>query len=344
MRTMAEQASSGTDGAEILGGLTSLAAPWAVRVAATLRLADLIIDEGTRLDDLASEAGADRDALGRLLRFLAARGVFVETAPGLFALTDAACLLRDDHPARLRRWFDLDGAGGAMDRAYSGLLDTVRTGAPAYPKVAGREFWEDLAAVPHLASSFGSLMEAHSSEMADDVVTGYPWDQISLVVDVGGGSGALLARLLSAHPHLRGILVDLVAASPEAVAMLEEARVEDRCESQVIDFFGPLPVGADVYLLRNIIHDWSDERASAILRRCADAAGASGRVLVVERVVTMDGDQQELTGMDLRMLVLFGGRERALEEFNALAEAAGLRPLASRPTTSSYWLLEYVAS
>jgi O-methyltransferase len=341
---MAEQRSFGADGAEILRGLTSLAAPWAVRVAATLRLADMITEEGTHLGDLASRAGADRDALGRLLHFLAARGVFVETAPDVFALTEAASMLREDHPARLRQWFDIDGAGGAMDRAYSELLSTVRTGAPAYPKVAGRAFWEDLAANPQLAVSFGSLMEAHSSELAGDVVTGYPWEQFRLVVDVGGGSGALLARILSSHPHLRGILVDLVAGSPEAAVVLKEAHVEDRCESQVIDFFGPLPAGADVYLLRNIIHDWPDERATAILRRCTEAAGPTGRVLVVERVVRMDGDQQELTGMDLRMLVLFGGRERVLEEFNALAGAAGLRLLVSRPTTSSYWLLEYVAS
>jgi len=341
---MAGKASSGTDGAEILSGLTSLAAPWAVRVAATLGLADLITDEGTHLDDLASWVGADRDALGRLLHFLAARGVFVETAPGVFALTEAARMLREDHPARLRRWFDLDGAGGAMDRAYAGLLDTVRTGAPAYPKVMGREFWEDLAANPQLAASFGALMEAHSSELASDVVTGYPWAEISLVVDVGGGSGALLARILRAYPHLGGILVDLVAGSPEAVAVLKEANVDDRCECRVLDFFGPLPAGADVYLLRNIIHDWPDERATAILRRCTDAAGPGGRVLVVERVVTTDRNQQELTGMDLRMLVLFGGRERVLEEFNALAAAAGLRLLSNRPTTSAYWLLEYVAS
>jgi 2,7-dihydroxy-5-methyl-1-naphthoate 7-O-methyltransferase len=324
--------------------LTGLAAPWAVRVAATLRLADLITDDGTHLDDLAALAGADRDALGRLLRFLAARGVFVEAAPGVFALNEAARMLREDHPARLRRWFDLDGAGGAMDRAYSGLLDTVRTGAPAYPKVAGRDFWADLAGDPQLAASFGSLMEAHSSELADDVVAGYPWDQISLLVDVGGGSGALLARILGAHPHLRGILVDLVAGTSEATALLEEAGVGDRCEPRVIDFFGPLPAGADVYLLRNIVHDWPDERATAILRRCSDAAGAAGRVLIVERVVTREGDQQELTGMDLRMLVLLGGRERVLGEFNALAAAAGLRFLASRRTTSEYWLLEYGAS
>jgi len=109
----------------------------------------------------------------------------------------------------------------------------------------------------------------------------------------------------------------------------------------VADFFGPLPAGADVYLLRNILHDWPDEQAVAILSRCAQAARGDGRVLVAERVITTDGDQNELTGMDLRMLLLFGSRERTLAEFNALADAAGMRPVSTRATTSSYWLLEY---
>lgn len=111
----------------------------------------------------------------------------------------------------------------------------------------------------------------------------------------------------------------------------------------VADFFGSLPAGADVYLLRNIIHDWPDEPAVAILRRCAQAARGSGRVLVVERVVTRDGDQLELTGMDLRMLLLFGSRERSVEEFSALAGAAGMRLVSTRATASSYCLLEYAA-
>jgi 2,7-dihydroxy-5-methyl-1-naphthoate 7-O-methyltransferase len=237
--------------------------------------------------------------------------------------------------------------------------------------VAGRRFWEDLAADARLGASFASLMEAHSAELADDVVAGYPWAGQTLVVDVGGGTGTLLARILSAHPHLRGILVDLVSGSPEAARVLQEAGVADRCQPVVADFFGPLPVGGDVYLLRNIIHDWPDEQAVAVLRRCAEAAGpaeaaqaagpaeaaeaaeaagpagaaeaagAGGRVLVVERVVSQDGNRLELTAMDLRMMLLFGSRERSAEEFSALAGAAGLRLVTARPTSSSYWLLEY---
>ncbi len=228
-----------------------------------------------------------------------------------------------------------------MDRAYAGLLETVRSGKAAYPALSGRGFWQDLAADPRLAASFASLMQTHSAELAGDVVAGYPWAQMSLVADVGGGTGTLLARILSAHPHLRGILVDLMSGSPETARVLADAGVAGRCQRVVADFFDPLPAGADIYLLRNIIHDWPDDQAVAILRRSAQAARGHGRVLVVERVVTRDGDQQELTDMDLRMLLLFGSRERTLEEYSALASAAGMRPVSTRATTSSYWLLEY---
>ena len=320
-----------------------MAAPWAVRVAATLRLADLIPDGGTGLADLAARAGADPDALGCLLRYLVARGVFDEPTPAVFAVNDAARWLREEHPGRLRRWFDLEGAAGAMDRAYIGLLDTVRTGKAAYPVVSGRSFWEDLAADFRLAASFAALMEETSAEQAEDVIGAYPWSEKRLVVDVGGGTGTLLARILSSHPHLQGILVDLVSGSADAAKVLEDTDVTDRCRPVVADFFGPLPAGADVYLLQNVIHDWPDESAVVILRRCAEAAGRSGRVLVVERLVSGEADQLELTRMDLRMLLLFGSRERSLEEFSALASAAGMRLVTSRATSSSHWLLEYAA-
>lgn len=291
----------------------SMAEPWAVRVAATLRLADIATDEGVPIADLAAASSSHPEALERLMRFLVARGLFLEPAPSVFTLNDAARLLRDDHPGRLRRWLDLEGAGGAMDRAYSGLLAAVRSGTPAYPMISGRGFWEDVAADTELARSFASLMEAHSSDLADQVVNGYPWERVEVVVDVGGGSGTLLASILRSAPHLQGVLIDLVADSPDTARILEGAGVADRCQRVVGDFFAGLPRGGDVYLLRNIIHDWPDEQAVAVLRRCAEAAGTGGRVLVVERVVTSDGDQRELTGMDLRMLIIFGSKERSLK-------------------------------
>jgi 2,7-dihydroxy-5-methyl-1-naphthoate 7-O-methyltransferase len=337
-----ERPSSEPEAWATLLGLIKIAEPWAVRVAATLRLADNIVNkEGDPIEDLAARVGADSDALERLMRFLVARGVFAEASPRVFANNPASCLLLDDHPGSMRGWLDLEGAGGAMDRAYSGLLETVRTGRPAYPSVHGRHFWEDLASDADLARSFASLMEAHSSQLAEEVVSVYPWDGATLVIDVGGGTGALLAEVLRTHSHLRGVLVDLVARTPDATRVLEAAGVADRCQRLDCDFFGPLPTGGDVYVLRNIIHDWADETAVTVLRRCCEAAGPTGRVLVVERVVTDDGNLEELTGMDVRMLTLFASRERSLDEFNVLAAAAGLELHNARPTSSAYWLLEY---
>lgn len=338
---MSDRQPSETDGWMTLLGLMKLAEPWAVRVAATLRLADEVTEEGRPIEDLAGAVEADCGALERLMHFLVARGVFAEPSPHLFANNSASRLLQDEHPARLRRWLDLDGAAGAMDRAYGGLLDTVRTGQPAYPSVHGRGFWEDLASDAGLAASFASLMEAHSSQLAEQVVSGYAWNDADLVVDVGGGSGTLLAEVLRAHPHLRGLLIDLVAETPEAARILETAGVADRCQRLASDFFGPLPTGGDVYILRNIIHDWGDDQAFAVMKRCSEAAGETGKVLIIERVVTSDGDLQELTGMDLRMLTLFASKERSLDEFNALAATAGLTLENATPTDSTYWMLEY---
>lgn len=338
---MSDQRPSESDGWVTLLGLMKLAEPWAVRVAATLRLADEVGEEGRPIEDLAAVVEADCGALERLMRFLVARGVFAEPSPHLFANSSASRLLQDDHPSRLRRWLDLEGAAGAMDRAYGGLLETVRTGQPAYPSIHGRGFWEDLASDAGLAASFASLMEAHSSQLAEEVVRGYAWNNADLVVDVGGGSGTLLAEVLRAHPHVRGLLIDLVAETPEAARILETAGVADRCQRLTRDFFGPLPTGGDVYILRNIIHDWGDDEAVVVMRRCGEAAGEAGKVLIVERVLTTDGDLQELTGMDLRMLTLFASKERSLDEFNTLAATAGLALDNARPTASTYWLLEY---
>jgi 2,7-dihydroxy-5-methyl-1-naphthoate 7-O-methyltransferase len=319
----------------------NLAEPWAVRVAATLRLADVVGEEGRPIADIAAAVEVDCGALDRLMRFLVARGVFAEPSPHLFANNSVSRLLQDDDPARLRRWLDLEGAAGAMDRAYGGLLETVRTGQPAYPSVHGRGLWEDLASDAGLAASFASLMEAHSSQLAEDVVRGYAWNNADLVVDVGGGSGTLLAEVLRAHPHMQGLLIDLVAETPDATRILERAGVADRCQRLAQSFFDPLPTGGDVYILRNIIHDWGDDQAAAVMRRCGEAAGEAGKVLIVERVFTSDGDLQELTDVDLRMLTLFASKERSLDEFNALAATAGLTLHNATPTASTYWLLEY---
>ena len=302
---------------------TDLVTPMALRVAATLRLADRIAEGTTDAAELAAEASADQTALTRLLRYLVARGVFTEAEPGRFGLSTAAELLRQDRPERLRDWLDLAGPFGRADLAFGALLDVVRTGKPGYPMTHGRGFWDDLAYESPLAAAYDTLMGG-KRDWAATTLAALDWSGARHVVDVGGGNGTLLSCVLAAHPHLRGTVVDRPASAAAAGALLAESNLADRCDFRPGDFFEPLPAGADTYLLSSIVHDWDDDSAVAILRRCAEAAGQGGRVLLCELIAGSGRDQRALTHMDLCMLVYFGGRERTEAEFADLASRAGL--------------------
>jgi SAM-dependent methyltransferase len=306
--------------------------PWAIRVAATLRLADLIAAGFTGLDELAAQAGADPDALRRLLRYLACRGVFREEPDGRFALTRPARMLRERGPAGPRALLDLDGLGGRLDRSFAGLLDTVRTGRPAYAAVFGRPFWSDLAGHPELGAGFDAMMATQVAQVVPEVVGGYPWPATGHLVDVGGGTGTLLTALLGAHRGLRGTLVDLPGPAEAARQALADAGLAARCAVVPGSFFDPLPPGGDLYLLSVVIHDWNDADARLILRQCARAAAPAGRVLVIEGLADGDLESTVSTDLDLRMLVTMGGRERSLPDMLTLIESAGLAVAAIRRT------------
>ena len=322
--------------------LMDIFSPTALRVAATLRLADLINAGATTIAELADRAGANRDALRRLMQFLVARGVFAESEPGRHALTEVGRLLLDEHPARLRAVLDLGGASGRTDLAVcAGLLDAVRTGKPSYGTVFGVEFWDDLAAKPELAKSFNDHMAAISTKLGPAVAEVYDWSNVAHVADVGGGTGRLLTGILKAHPALKGTLVDLPETVADGVDFLAAAGLADRTTVVGQSFFDPLPAGADVYVLSQILHDWDDEESVAIMRRCAEAAGPDGRVLVVERVLVDDDSLALNTEYDLRMLVFNGGRERGVDEFHALAARAGLSMRQVLRTPSFHFVIEF---
>src|ERR1700683_5516995 len=198
----------------VLGPLMDLVTPMALRVAATLRLADFIPDDGTRagaaINDLAERAGADPEALARMLRHLVAHGVFTEPRPGRFAAHQTAAMLRTGQPGSV--WLDLDGFGGRMDLAFTGLAHTVRTGEPAWDQVFGQPFWAYLDANPAIGASFDATMAVDAGSAA--VADGYDWTTVRHVADIGGGTGTLIAEVLRRHPRLHGTLADL----PETAA------------------------------------------------------------------------------------------------------------------------------
>jgi hypothetical protein len=301
-----------------LEALSDLCTPWCLRVVVTLGIAERMAAGTTATADLAESAGCDRIALGRVLGRLADRGVFERAAGGEFALNDAARALLD--PA-LRLGLDLEGIGGRLALAWGTLPTYVRTGASGYHELFGMGYWDDLAANPEIGASFDALMGPMGHGPADpEILSGEGWARVRTVVDVGGGTGAMLAAILAAHPAIRGTLVDLpgtVARSPETFTA---AGVADRVTTIAQSFFDPLPAGADVYLLRKVINDWPDSQAAAILRRCAEALGADGRVVVSGGVSPQDLPTTTLT----EEAVLVGGRERTVAEFRQLAGRAGL--------------------
>jgi len=313
--------------------IADLSTPWSLFVVATLRIADRIEAGTTGVEQLADESGAHAGSLARVLRQLVNKGIFEEPAPGSFALNEPARQLLGEG----RFGFDLEGFGGRMAHAWSTMLSAVRTGKPAYREVFGRDYWEDLEAHPEIAAQFDVLMGPAGHGAPDPNVLPDPadWPKIQTVVDIGGGTGSQLAEVLRAHPHLRGILVDLPRTVARSHEIFGPAGVADRVTTSGQSFFDPLPAGCDLYLLKSVIVDWPDTEAQAILTRCAEAARPNSRVVIVNGVVPQDPAPPELL-----MLVLVGGKQRSLAEFQVLARAAGLEVSSTTQQPSGRFLVE----
>lgn len=311
-----------------LWSMAHLGTPMAIRVAATLRIADLIADRPRTVVELAEAADAHADALDRLMRYLRKRGVFDRDGAGRYTLNRLSDLLRDDHPAGMRLGLDIERVGRA-DIAFVQLLHSVRTGEAAFGLQFGRSFWDDLATDPERKAHFDTWMGSDVSERSEELFAVYDWASLEHVVDVGGGDGSVLAALLTKHPDLRGTIVDLPGTADAARRAITDAGLTDRAEVVSGSFFDPLPAGAGAYLLSLVIHNWADDPARAILSRCAQAVRPGGSVFIVEKIGP--AGKAPHSGMDLRMLVLYGGKERGISELTALAADAGLGLVAVHP-------------
>jgi hypothetical protein len=316
-----------------LDALGDLCTPWCLHVVATLRIAEHIAAGISQIDALAAAAGCDSYALHRTLTHLVGKGVFEETAPGRFALNQTAQGLLD--PAR-RLGLDLEGIGGRMAYAWGTLLSYVRTGAPAYQELFGLPFWEDLDAHPEIGASFDALMgpAGHGVPDAEFQISG-GWEAVRSVVDIGGGSGAMLVEILRKWPEIHGTLVDLPRTVALAGETFRSAGVANRATTLGQSFFDPLPAGADLYLLRKIINDWPDAEATAILSRCAEAARPAGRVVVLNSVAPDDAPK----GLEIEM-VLLGGKRRSVAGFREIAHNAGLELVTAERRSSGQFVVE----
>ena len=317
----------------------------ALYVVAKLRLADLIAS-GTRDSEALSRAThTDAESLGRLLRFVAAAGLFVARAPSVFELTPLGELLVSDSAGSDWAWILKEGE--LWWESWDRLLDTVTTGTPGFDLVHGKglfDYLEETASTDVAGRTLAALTSAGSEAEVRSILATYEFGARSTVIDVGGGNGVLLLALLKQHPHVRGVLFDLpyvIAAAPPAIAA---AGVADRCETVAGSFFESIPAGGDIYLLRSVLHDWDDARALEILRHCRHAVSSAAHLLIVEVLRSDDpvteGERFSAALRDVNLMVMTSGRKRTADEHRALLNATGFALRRVIPTSGRFVILE----
>jgi SAM-dependent methyltransferase len=302
-------------------------------VAAKLGVADVLAGGPRTGADVAAAVGADPDRLRRMLRGLVVEDVLAEDDDGRFALTAVGECLREGVPGSLRG--QLLARGDAYWEAGAGLLRTATQGGAAFEHVHGARFFDRLAQSPEHAAAFQASMAGRAEREAADVVAAYDFAGVRRLVDVGGGSGALLEAIVRATPGLDGILVDLPEAVQRASQRFAAAGLDARVDCRTGDFFESVPLAADAYLLSRVIHDWDDADALRILARCREAMAPHARLLLVDALVPDRAhDAPEAIRMDLHMLMLFDTRERTEAEYERLLARSGFVLRRTVPTGS----------
>lgn len=292
--------------------------------AAQLKLADHLTSGPKSVDELAAVCGANPGTLFRLMRALAALGVFSQPSPGTFGLTPIGECLREGAPNSLRE-FAIAEQDHPHWAAWERCVDAVRSGKPIAREVLGMDQWGWYGTHPEDSACFSAAMGNLSNIVTPAVLDAYDFSRASKIIDVAGAHGVFLAEILTRYPQATGILFDLPHVIAESRAVLEKHGVADRVESIAGDMFKEVPAGGDVYLLKHIIHNWDDERATAILRACRAAMKPNGKVLIVELIVPPDNELTFAQLMDMNMLVMLTGKERSEAEYQTLLAGAQLR-------------------
>jgi O-methyltransferase domain/Dimerisation domain len=312
--------------------------------AAVLEIADLLAAEPRSAEGLAQATRTNPDALRRLLRMLAAHGVFAQREDGRFEQTELSTLLRGDVAGSLRSILLMYGSE-VWSASWGQMLHSIRTGETAFSKVHGAELFEYMKEDGEFAATFNRAMTEGSARLAAEIVAAYDFSRFGTIVDVGGGQGWLLSAILRAAPAARGVLVDLPHVIETAHALVRDPGVAERCELVGGSFFESVPAGGDAYVMKWIIHDWDDEDATRILRCVRAAIPPTGRLIVFDRVLperVTEGDPCDQSGtlMDLNMLVNVTGRERTEPEFRKLFAAGGFTLSSARSTPSGLGIVE----
>jgi hypothetical protein len=312
---------------------------YSLSAVARLGVADHMDAAARPVEEIAAKAGAHAPSLYRVMRMLASLGVFKEGLARHFALTPVGELLKSDAPGSLRYMAMMFGEEFST-RAYEHITECLRTGGDGVTEAFGQQIWEVLAERPEQCETFQRAMTNSTSGSAEAIVEAYDFAGIGRIADVGGGQGLLLAAILRGYKKVQGVLFD----RPEVVSGVPAsafAGCEGRVSIEAGSFFERVPDGCDAYILKHIIHDWSDEHCQTILGLMREKLPTAGRVLVCEMVVSDEPGPSPAKMLDIEMLVMtVGGKERTASEFDALLASSGFRLSRIVPTSRPVSVIE----
>ncbi|NEA58547.1 methyltransferase [Streptomyces sp. SID13666] len=316
---------------KLLGALTGSWVAQACYTAAVLGISDVLAEGPKAAAEIAAECNAHPDGVHRILRALASVGIFEQDEQDRFSLTPVSALLRSDVPNSMRNSAIM--LGEEVFRSFGALVHAVRTGTPAFDEVHGMPMYTYLQEHKEVARTFNAALGSRGAVPA--AFAQCSLDGVRTVVDIGGGNGNLLAEVLTDRPELHGVLLELPEAVNQARQRLEAAGLTDRTTLVEGSFFEEVPTGGDLYLLSRCLHNWTDEKALAILRTTRAALPAGGRLVILEKIIPSGPGPSQAKVYDLLMLAMVEGRNRTGPEYRALAEKAGFEVTAVRPAPAT---------
>lgn len=314
---------------QVMGAVMALIQGRCLVAAAELGLADALATGPLSVDAIAARTKVNADNVFRLMRALETIGVFKQVSPRVFGNTPMSECLRKDVPGSQWAFLQIFAPGWGYWEGLGEMLPTLRTGKTALFETWGYDIWEHYRRHPEQWTVFNESMRALTTPMTPTVTAAYDWSRFPVIVDIGGGIGTQLVDILNAHPGCRGVLFDL----PEVVST---AINHDRLDRVGGNFFDKVPVEADAYIFRNIIHDWNDEKAMSILKTVRKATKPTARVMLLEWVIPDTTDFHLGKWTDVTMMTAVSGRERTKGEFEALFRSAGFVLEEIVPTASMF--------
>ncbi|MFH0299353.1 methyltransferase [Bradyrhizobium sp. 31Argb] len=314
-----------------------------IYAAAKLDLAEAIGDDARSAAELARLVSADESALRRLLVGLTTIGVCNRAGGDRFTITDLGRQLDRNANPSFKDWVLFEGE--VLARSWAGLVDSVRSGKTATEmRGEGHNRYAVMGSSPELVARFNAAMVSLTRSLVPKIVQAYDFSTARVVMDIGGGSGELIAGVLLHNPNLKGIAFDLARCEKEAQEHLNRVGIADRCRFVAGDFFEAVPRGADTILMKSILHNWKDDRSEIILRKCRDALPVGGKLIIIERIMperpTTSAQDREHAMSDLNMLREPGGMERTEAQYRTLAEVAGFT-FAGLSSAGSFSLIQF---